>query len=236
MAGKGGARIEKRISSSKVRGLKRKEKVFTIKPMPGPHKRNESMPLGLILRDVLNIASNAREAKKILNAGKVKVDLVERKEIKFPVGLFDVISVEELKKNYRVILDGKGRIQLKEIDPKEKNFKFCRITSKRTAKKGLTQYGTNDGRSFIEKKSEYKKGDSLRVELPKQKIIERIELKKGNTAFIAAGKHVGTTGTIKEIIEGTQRREKIILIELKEKEFRTKAENVFVIGTKKAEI
>ncbi|MEW6295415.1 MAG: 30S ribosomal protein S4e [Candidatus Diapherotrites archaeon] len=236
MAGKGGARTEKRISSGKIRSLKRKEKVFTLKPMPGPHKGKDSIPLGLILRDALGIASNAREAKRILNAGKVKVDLIERKELKFPVGLFDVISIEEAKKNYRVVLDGKGRIQLKEINPKEKNFKLCKITSKKALKKGLTQYGTNDGRSFIDKKPEYRKGDSLKIELPEQKIIERIELKKGNTAFMAGGKHVGTTGTIKEIIEGTQRREKIILIEGKEKEFRTKAENVFVVGEKKAEI
>lgn len=95
---------------------------------------------------------------------------------------------------------------------------------------------TNDGRSFLEEKTEAKVGDTIKIELPSGKIAKDIGLKKGNLAFISGGTHVGSTAKITDISEGTITREKLVELELKKKKFKTTAKNVFVVGEKKPEI
>jgi len=41
-----------------------------------------------------------------------------RKDPKFPLGLMDVFSIPRIKKNYRVLIDVKGRFVLNEISNK----------------------------------------------------------------------------------------------------------------------
>jgi small subunit ribosomal protein S4e len=41
-----------------------------------------------------------------------------RKDPKFPLGLMDVLSIPRIKKNYRVLIDVKGRFVLNEISNK----------------------------------------------------------------------------------------------------------------------
>jgi len=74
MANKGEGKSEKRLAAGKVVPLLRKEHVWHIKAKPGPHKKKNSVALGFVLRDMIGIAKNAKEAKKILNQGSVLVD------------------------------------------------------------------------------------------------------------------------------------------------------------------
>ncbi|PIN98702.1 MAG: 30S ribosomal protein S4e [Candidatus Diapherotrites archaeon CG10_big_fil_rev_8_21_14_0_10_31_34] len=235
MAKKGSKKKQKRLSTNKVRKMDRKENTFTIKLKSGPHNFTQSIPLGFLIRDILKIATNKKEVKKILNAGKVKVDGKIRKELKFPIGLFDLISIEDIKENYRIVLDSKGR--LKTINTEEKKpVKLCKITGKKVNGKKEIQLNTNDGRTFIEKETELKIGDSIKISLPDQKILEKIPEKKGNFVYITGGSHTGTQAQIEEILQGTINRVKTVKLKTKEKEFKTTETNVFVIGEKKSEI
>lgn len=237
MAKKGGTKAEKRISTSKVRKIHRKEMIWTIRTEPGPHKRKESLPLGFIVRDILKLAKNMRETKYILNRRFVKVDGVARASYKFPVGLFDLISFEKQKKVYRIVYDKQGRLIPKEVDAKEQTRKICKITSKKTVKGGLTQITTNDGRTFREKAKKYKVGDSLEVKVPENKISAVFEVAKGNIAYVSGGTHISTVGKITEITEGTMKRKKLMTLQTPEKdEFQTTENNIIVIGEKKEEI
>ncbi|MBU1121062.1 30S ribosomal protein S4e, partial [Candidatus Micrarchaeota archaeon] len=220
MGKKGGKKSEKRIASSKTRRLNRKEKTFTIKCLPGPHSKGYSIPLGFVLRDLLGYASNLREAKRIIRDGKVMVDGRVRKEIRFPVGMFDLISIKEMKKHFVLLFDEKGRLKVDELKKKGPLTKLCKVTGKRKIKKGRQQLSTNDGRSFLEEKIEIKVGDTIKIELPSGKILSAISLKKGNLAFISGGTHVGSIAKITEISEGTITREKLVELELKKKKFK----------------
>ncbi len=234
MAKKGSNKKQKRLSAEKVRRMNRKENTFTIKLKSGPHNHKQSVPLGFLLRDILNHSSNTKETKNILSQGKIKIDGKERKDKQFPIGLFDFISIEGIKENYRMVLDSKGR--LKAIKTEEKKpFKLCRITGKKSVKKGI-QLNTHDGRTFIEKKTDLKVGDSIKISLPEQKIIEKLPEKKGSLVYITAGSYAGQTAKIEEIIPGTINRFKRVKLKTKEKEFKTTEPNVFVIGEKKPEI
>jgi small subunit ribosomal protein S4e len=235
MAKKGAPKKEKRLSVDKARMIKRKENKFTIKCNAGPHNSKQSIPLGFLIRDILKLATNKKETKKILNQGKIKVDGKERKDIKFPVGLFDFISIEGTKENYRMLLDSKGRLKAKKIEEK-KATKLCKITGKKKIKGNKIQLNTNDGRTFIEKKTELKVGDTIKISLPEQKIIQELKEKKGNLAYVTGGKHAGEIAEITEIIKGSVNRYKTIKLKSKEKEFKTTEKNVFVVGEKKAEI
>jgi len=234
MAKKGARKSEKRLSASKTKMVKRKANTFTIKASAGPHNAQQSIPLGFLTRDLLELSSNRKETDEILNAGEIKIDGKPRKNKKFPVGLFDLISVEKNKENYRMILDTKGRLTPVKTEEK-KATKLCKITGKKMNGKKI-QLNTNDGRTFIETKTELKIGDSIKISLPEQKILEKLVQKKGNLAYITGGKHAGAKGTIEEIIKGDVNRQKTVKLKAKEKEFKTNSKNVFIIGEKKAEI
>ena len=46
-----------------------KEYKWTVKTNPGPHPLDGSIPLLIIVRDILKVADTAREAKIIINKG-----------------------------------------------------------------------------------------------------------------------------------------------------------------------
>ncbi|MBU4143204.1 30S ribosomal protein S4e, partial [Patescibacteria group bacterium] len=80
----------KRYFAPKTWKIKRKGISFITKPSPGTHKISMSMPLNVILRDVLGYANSNREVKFLLGNKDIAVDGIQRKDYRFPVGLFDV--------------------------------------------------------------------------------------------------------------------------------------------------
>ena len=83
---------QKRIAAPGSWQISRKTAWWTVKSRPGPHPKDRSIPLLLIVRDMLKLADNSKEAKRILNEGKILIDGRIRKDHKFPVGIFDILS------------------------------------------------------------------------------------------------------------------------------------------------
>lgn len=186
----------KRISAPRSWKIKRKGIKFVIRPNPGPHPIEKSLPLGIILRDLLNYAKTMKEVKYILNNKRVAVDGIRRKEHKFPVGLFDVIEIEN--EFYRVIFNKKGKIELISIDSPETSIKPCRIIGK-TKIKGKTQLNLYDGKNILVDNDIYKCGDSILLEFPNN-IKDHIKLDKGVIIYLTGGKHIGTIGKVDKIL------------------------------------
>jgi small subunit ribosomal protein S4e len=187
----------KRYSMPGFWPLARKAESYVTTPMPGPHQKNNCIPLRVVVRDSLKLAESSLEAKKILNAGKILVDKKPRKEPGFPVGFMDVIEVPELQMRLRMSISRKG-LFLEKIGEEESGVKLCRITGKKTLKGGMQQLSLHDGRSMLSK-NPYKIGDSIMIGLPGQKILRHFPLKKGEPALIIAGRNMGASGKIKEI-------------------------------------
>ncbi len=235
MARKGEKKGEKRLTASKAVKLLRKERTWTIRSKPGPHNRQNSIPLGFVVRDLLHLAKTRREAKYILNQGLVEVDAKVAKDARFPVGLFDLIAIKREGKTFRVLFNKKGQLVLQEEKKQEKE-KLCKVVAKNAAKKGLIQLQTNDGRTFREKKTDVKVGDSLLVKLPEQKIAKHFSLAEGNRVLVTGGHNIGSLGSVKKITAGTMRRPKLITVQGETKAFQTTEKNVFVVGEKKPAI
>tara|TARA_Y100000310_G_scaffold344074_1_gene454951 strand:+ start:2487 stop:3224 length:738 start_codon:yes stop_codon:yes gene_type:complete len=236
MAKKGERKSQKRISASKVVKIGRKAHTWLLKEMPGAHTGRESMALGVVMRDLMELTNNMQETKLALSAGAILVNGVIRRSTKFPVGLFDIISIPSAKKYFRIMLDKKGRFELQAITEKETASKLCKIIGKKTVKKGMIQLETNDGKTLLQKKSDLKPFDSILVSLSDNKILKEIKLDKGRIVYIVGGEHSGETAKVKDIIAGTMKRPKLVSLEEKDSSFLTVVDNIFVIGESKPDI
>lgn len=188
----------KRLVIPKSWSVKKKGLVFVIKPDAGPHPLKLGLPLSVVIRDILGIAKNSKEVRKILHDNETLVDGIRRKELKFPVGIMDVIEFKKSNEFFRVVLD-KGKIRLIPIDKKERGIKPCKIIGK-TLVKGKTQLNLYDGKNILVEKDTYNVGDIVVISLPKQEIKEHIKLEKGCLIYLIGGKHSGDIGKIEDII------------------------------------
>jgi small subunit ribosomal protein S4e len=230
MAIMGSRKHLKRFKAPKHWPIHPKENKWTTKPNAGPHAIEGSLPLLLIVRDILGVADNAREAKRIINTGEILVDGRARKDYKFPVGFMDVIEIPKSEKVYRVLPDEKGRLILYPIAAENKDFKLCKITDKTTIRGGKTQLNLHDGRNQLAD-NEYKVGDVVILKVPEQEITDRIVFEKGTIGLITGGKHTGEIGRINKINITKSSMSNTVEMETEDKKtFLTLKDYVFVIG------
>jgi len=232
MAKKGEDKKTKALNAPKAVHIHRKENVWTVRTKAGAHKKENSVALGIVLRNFTSLARNMKEAKNILRASEVKVNGRVRKEYQFGVGLFDVISIEKQKLFYRVLIDNKGRIILTEMK-KDSNHKLSRVETKKATSKGI-QITTNDGITLIGTNA--KVGDTLKINVPENKVEEVFAMEKGAVVYITKGTHCAEQGKVVEIIPGTASRDKLIKVEQEGKEYATTAKNIFIVGKDKVAI
>ena len=119
MAKMGSRKHLKRYKAPKSWPIHPKEDTWTVKPAPGSHAIEDSLPLLVIIRDILGLADNSREAKRIINTGNVLIDGRAVKDYKFPVGFMDVLTIPKTEENYRILLDTKGRLTLHPISAED---------------------------------------------------------------------------------------------------------------------
>ncbi len=220
----------KRLNAPKSWPIKKKEAIWIIRPNPGAHELANSIPLTIALRDLLKHAKTTREVKHIVYNKEVLIDGKRRKDLAYPVGLMDVISIPEIKENHRLLFNKKGKISAVKIDDKESKIKVCKIRQKKLSK-GKTQLNTTDGRNILVEKDTYKVGDSVVIEFEKQKIIQHLKLEKGALIYLTGGKHIGSVGKIETIDN------KKIIFKTKENDvYETLKKFAFVIGEEKAVI
>jgi small subunit ribosomal protein S4e len=148
----GGSRALKRLNTPKFLQIKRKHGKFFMKPSSGPHPRRFCLPLLHIVRDLLKIVDNHREAKKLIGLGNFKVDGRVVKDTTYPVGLMDVLSIEKMNKHYRILPDSHYGLILHEITEAESTFKLCRITQKTT----INPKNHDEGRTYSIKLTRWK--------------------------------------------------------------------------------
>tara|TARA_Y100000746_G_scaffold153492_1_gene131599 strand:- start:399 stop:983 length:585 start_codon:yes stop_codon:yes gene_type:complete len=154
------------------------------------------MPMGVILRDVLGVAQNRREAKKILHSKLVKVDGAIETDIGRGVGLMDVLTVGDV--SYKCVLDTNGKLRYRTIPAKEATTKICRVTGKTTIKGAKTQVHLHDGRNLLfNENPEYRTGDSLVISLPDQEVKSYHKFEEGSIAYLTGGNHIGELATVR---------------------------------------
>ena len=230
----------KRKPAPKIWPIHRKEAVWTVMPKPGPHSLSHSLPLILIVRDILKFAKTGKEAKKIISQEKIKVNGKVRRDERFPVGLMDVISILDAKKSYRILPSSKG-LFLHPIDSGEAAFKLCRIENKTVVKAGHVQLDLDDGTTSLIKVSNrenpeediYRTLDVLKLSVPDRELLGYMKLTVGTPAIVIGGKNVSKYGNVITIEKKPNKKRRDLLVTLKDvngDKFQTILDFVFILG------
>ena len=230
MGKKGGRNKMKRLAAPRSWDIPRKANRFVFKPLPGPHPIAASYPLGVVVRDLASMANLTRELKFMMRTGKVKVDGMERRTPRYPVGLFNVVSVPLEGADFRLVPSPKG-LALAKVTSDEARTKLCKVRSKTKIRGGHIQYGLHDGRSMVDDKVDLSPGDAVLIEVPSQKVLGQAKLAKGSLGLILTGDRAGQMGKIAEVKEGTISREKMVRLSLPGGEAEIPSRLVFPVGT-----
>jgi small subunit ribosomal protein S4e len=187
---------------------KGKRKRFVAVPS---HSKTKGITILYILRDMLKIAESRKEAKKIMFNGDVKINSVIRKDDTFPVQVFDTISLDKIKKYYKLVIVNK-KFSLEEISEKESHQKIIKIIGKTTLSKKETQMNLEDGSNILSKEK-FSVGDSVIFNSKDKKVEKVLPLKKGSKIEVISGKHAGKEGELTGFEELTRGKNYLIKLE-----------------------
>jgi len=242
MARMGSSKHLKRLAAPEFWPIARKEYKWVVKSTPGPHPQSRSLPLLVIVRDVLKVVETSREAIRIISEGLIKVDGKVRKNYKFPVGFMDVIEFTPTKEFFRVIPIPVKTLGLIPIDAEEATFKLCRIENKTTVKGGHIQLNLHDGRNVLVKVSDpkspvediYETLGTVKISLKDGGILEYYPLKEGSISIVLGGRNVGKVAKLVAVSEGVRHyRKQVKLQDFRGNYFFTTLDKIMIIGTDK---
>ena len=224
-----GSKKLKRQMAPQFWGINRKTKRFVVTVRPGAHKKAQSIPTAVFLRDTLNMVESLREAKTAIYSGRVKVDGVVRKSLHHGIGLMDVVEFQDVSDIYRLVPTSGKILKPVKISESDKSKKIVRVTSKTSITGGKTQLGFHDGRSLISD-TEVNVGDSCLIQIPEVKILEVLKLEKDTQVLVTQGVNAGSVGKIENIESGTFILPRRILLVLEGRTIEIPSDIVTVIG------
>lgn len=189
-------------------------------------------------RNHLKVALTSREANLIVQdkeAG-VKIDNKTRKDLKFPVGIMDTVTLTKTGENYRLLYDVKGRFTLIKIKDTEARYKLLKVKAKAVGPNKIPYIVTHDGRTIRFPHPEINEGDTVKFDLEQNKISEWFKNEPGHLAYITGGNNVGRVAQIIHIERHLNSFDIAHLKDANGKSFATRKSNAFIIGNKKPSI
>jgi ribosomal protein S4E len=159
------------------------------------HNQKNSISLVIVMRNILNLVKTKKELKKAINEKLIKINNKEIRDVNYPLGLFDVLSVGG--KNYRAGLSANKKMIFEEV--KDVKNKTVKIIGKKILGKDKIQLNLMDGRNVLSKEKA-KVGDSAVISFD-GKLEKIIKMEKGKIGFVFEGKHAGHKGKIENIVE-----------------------------------
>lgn len=201
--------------------IERKGTKFVVTPLGSVE---EGVPVLVLLRDILKLAANRREVKKAIKNKKVLLNHKKIKDVRNTAKLFDVVTLPESGKNYRISLTENGKFNVEEISEKDAKYKTTKVTNKTLLKGKKLQLNLYDGKNILQD-IKCQTGDSVKVNLKDRKIEDTLKLKKGSEIMIFAGKHSGKKGKVEEVDEENQ----IVSVKSKDQKFNALIKQIIVI-------
>jgi len=203
--------------------IQRKGTTFLAVPS---HASSKGISLLFVLRNILKVARTRKEVQMLTRAGMVRVNSVVRKNESHPVQVFDIVSLEQSNKNYRLEIVNK-KFNLREVTGKEAQTKIVKIRGKTVLKGKKVQMNLEDGQNILTKDS-FNVGDSVIINTEKQSLEKILPLAVGAKIEIVAGKHAGQTGELMGF--ETLVREKNYIVKLGGREVTLPYKALLVVG------
>lgn len=173
------------------------------------HNKSDSIPLVVVMRDILKVIGTKKELKELLNEKQIQINYRIIKETNYPICLFDILTFVNAKKNFRATLSENKKMIFEEVSDKDAQTKIFKVIGKKILPGKKVQLNLMYGRNIISNEKINTK-DSLVLDLKTNKILKIIKMEKGKNAFVIKGRHAGKKGKIDDIaIEGGKEIAKI---------------------------
>ena len=190
------------------------------------HDQSESIPLLVVMRDILHLVQNKKELKKLIFEKQIVINHKEIRETNFPLLLFDILSLPLMEKNYKAVLNEHKKMIFKEVNEKETEKKIFKVIGKKILAGNKVQVNLLHGRNvFLNENVQV--DDSVVYNLKKGAIEKVIKMEKGNHAYVLKGKHSGAEGKIEALIEHGGK--KLVRIISSDKKINVWTKNVIVM-------
>lgn len=197
---------QKRYGAKRVMHVPAKTHVFVTRPRPGPHPRHRSIPLSVVVRDMLRQAETAAEAKRIISRRMISIDGRPVADHRHPLSLMDVLEIPLTHEAYRMLPIHRRGLRLVKISEEEKDFKLGKVVGKTLIRGGVNQFTLHDGRNIRVKPGEaasIRRGDTLKISLPDQRLMDYLPLKEGVHGLIYEGPKQGLHGKLSKLTESS---------------------------------
>ena len=192
-------RHQKRLSAPASWPVERKTSVYTVKAGAGPHG-NSGVPLLIILRDVLQYVTSAKEADYALRSRSIMINGRVVTDPRRSVGMFDILAFLDRNEYYRIFPDSGGRLNLTPISLEAATSKLSKITGKSQLSPQLIQLALHNGTTLtVPNPTEYYVGDSLITDNETGDIVAHFPYKEGVLVTVIGGSHAGEIGILKTI-------------------------------------
>jgi small subunit ribosomal protein S4e len=216
----------KRKVAPKTWPILRKTTAFITRPKPKGQKIAFTLPVVVVLRDILGAVATADQARKVLRTMNVTVNGTRVYDTDSAVGFMDILDIAGHK--HRVTLNANNLLQLVPVH-KGEDFTIEKVTGVTSIKGGKAQLNCASGRNVIVEVGKYRPGDSVQVSLD-GKLGEHYSLANGAAILVIGGKHIGAIGKIGNL-DGD-----VVTVEAEGAEFTTRKNNVYVVGKGKPAI
>ena len=222
MGGKGNSRYLKRLNAPEFFGIHRKERAYITKPNAGRHSLERCIALSIAARKLF-VSSTTGEADKAIKSKAFKVNGKVITEPKYPIGIGDI--VETGGESYKLWINVQGKAAFEPA--KASQEPLYKVVGKYKGKKNQLMLRLHDG-STVEAKSGISVNDS--VMLKGGKVDKTLKLAPGARCSVIDGVHVGTQGTIVNLVEGTMHKPRSLVVESGPSKFETLVRNIMVTG------
>ncbi|MBW3023297.1 hypothetical protein KY308_04290 [Candidatus Woesearchaeota archaeon] len=209
----------KRISAPRSWNIRRKKNIW-ITAVKSSHKKENSIPVAVLLRDMLKHAKTLRDVNNIMRTKTPLVNGSEINDTHLGIGVMDIFEIPEVKEKYVILLNRLGKL----IASKTKSeFKISKIMDKKRVGK-KTQLNFYGGGNVLVDKDVYKTGDSVAMGLADKKIKNHYKFEEGANCFLTGGGHIGEFGKISKIEKSK------VIVKVGEDEFETLKKFIYVTG------
>lgn len=218
----------KRMMLPRTIKIPRKEYFWGVTARAGAHRKQEAVPLLIVLRDYLHLGDKEREITRTLSNGMVTVDSRTVKEKGYSLGFMDIVSLKDQEKYYRIIYSRKGILSVGAEDAAMKDYKLLKIKGKHVVSGKRMQFSFHDGTNRFLDNNDLRTGDVLKINLNDRSIVATYKFAKGSKVYLTGGTHIGEIATIREIEIKSSSRANMVHFE---EGFSSLAEYAFVIGS-----
>jgi small subunit ribosomal protein S4e len=182
------------------------------------------IPVLVLLRDVLGVVQNRKEAKRAIHLTHILVNNKPVRDEKKNVLLLDTLTLAPQNKHYKLEISGNGKFDLSEIKEKDSNFKCSKIIDKKVLKGKKVQLNLYDGRNFLSD-IKCRTGDSVLINFKEKKVEKCLPLEEQAKVMVFAGKHSGKKGSVKKI----DKENKIVELSVNEGDINVLTKQLMVI-------